>query len=51
MLTLPDVPLRLLINRKQNGLISSLYQQPNILLQGIDLRQGQFRPSRDSIST
>jgi phosphoserine phosphatase len=50
MLTLPGVPIRLLINRRQNGLIASLYQQPDILLQGIDLTRGCFRPSRDSIS-
>jgi phosphoserine phosphatase len=50
MLTLPGVPIRLLINRRQNGLIASLYQQPGILLQGVDLTRGSFRPSRDSIS-
>lgn len=49
MLTLPGVELRLLINRMQGGIISSLYQRPDILLQGIDLRQGRFRPSRDSL--
>nr|WP_321464958.1 hypothetical protein [uncultured Desulfobulbus sp.] len=51
MLTLPDVPLRLVINRNQSGLIASLYQQPDILLQGIDLLRGCFRPSRESTST
>ena len=50
MLTLPDVPLRLLINRRQSGLIASLYQNPQILLQGVDLGKGCFLPSRDSIS-
>ncbi|MGD9950278.1 MAG: hypothetical protein AB7U29_17640 [Desulfobulbus sp.] len=50
MLTLPDVPIRLLINRRQSGLIASLYQQPGILLQGVDLTKGCFRPSRDSVS-
>lgn len=49
MLTLPEVPIRLLINRRQNGLISTLYQDPAILLQGIDLTHGCFRPSRESI--
>lgn len=49
MLTLPGVTLRLLINRMQTGIISSLYQQPDILVQGIDLRRGVFRPSRDSL--
>lgn len=48
MLTLPDVPLRLLINRNQRGLISSLYQDPRILLQGLDLQTGRFRPHRQT---
>ena len=50
MLTLPDVPLRLLINRNQRGLISSLYEDPRILLQGLDLHTGRFRPHRQSIA-
>ena len=50
MLTLPDVSVRILINRNQSGLISTLYQDPRILLQGLDLRSGRFRPHRDSIS-
>jgi len=49
MLTLPEVDIRLLINRCQRGLISRLYQDPRILLQGLDLTAGRFRPSRDSI--
>lgn len=49
MLTLPDVPIRLLINRNQTGLISTLYQDPNILLQGLDQRTGRFRPFRESL--
>ena len=49
MLTLPEVPIRLLINRNQTGLISTLYQAPSILLQGLDLRTGRFRPSRESV--
>ncbi len=49
MLTLPNVPIRLLINRQQKGLIASLYQHPGILLQGLDLSKGCFRPSRDSV--
>ena len=49
MLTLPGVDIRLLINRRQRGLISSLYQDPRILLQGLDLTSGRFRPSRESI--
>ena len=51
MLTLPDVPLRLLINRNQRGLISSLYQDPRILLQGLDLLTGRFRPDRLSTAS
>lgn len=46
MLTLPDVPLRLIINRNQEGLISSLYQDSRFLLQGLDITHGLFRPSR-----
>jgi len=49
MLTLPEVDIRLLINRCQRGLISSLYTDPRILLQGLDLTTGRFRPSRESI--
>jgi len=49
MLTLPGVDLRLLLNRRQNGLISTLYQDPDILLQGLDLTSGRFRPTRESI--
>jgi phosphoserine phosphatase len=48
MLTLPDVDLRLLLNRNQTGLISTLYQDPRILLQGLDQATGRFRPSRES---
>lgn len=50
MLTMPGVAARLLINRQQRGLISSLYQRPDILLQGLDLRTGCFRSSRETIS-
>jgi phosphoserine phosphatase len=49
MLTLPGVDIRLLINRRQSGLISSLYQDPRVFLQGLDLNSGRFRPSRESI--
>lgn len=49
MLTLPEVDIRLLLNRRQRGLISSLYTDPNVLLQGLDLATGRFRPSRESI--
>ncbi len=50
MLTLPDIDIRLLINRNQAGLISTLYQDPRVLLQGLDLRCGRFRPFRESIA-
>ncbi|MBM9613320.1 hypothetical protein JWJ90_03360 [Desulfobulbus rhabdoformis] len=49
MLTLPQVPLRILINRCQSGLIGSLYQEKGVLLQGIDLAEGCFLPSRESV--
>ncbi len=49
MLTLPEVPIRLLINRNQTGLISTLYQDPSVLLQGLDQRTGRFRPFRESL--
>jgi phosphoserine phosphatase len=49
MLTLPEVPIRLLINRNQTGLISTLYEDPSILLQGLDQRTGRFRPFRESL--
>jgi len=50
MLTMPEVAIRLLLNRNQTSLISSLYQDPRILLQGLDLRTGLFRPFRESIA-
>lgn len=49
MLTLPEIPIRILINRNQRGLISTLYQDPRFLLQGLDLHSGRFRPHRESI--
>lgn len=48
MLTLPDADIRLLLNRNQTGLISTLYQDPRILLQGLNQRTGRFRPFRES---
>ena len=50
MLTMPEVAIRLLLNRNQTSLISSLYQDPRILLQGLDLRTGHFRPFRESLA-
>ncbi|PID72691.1 MAG: hypothetical protein CSB34_00860 [Desulfobulbus propionicus] len=49
MLTFANVPLRLIINRNQKGAISSLYDDPNYLLQGIDSTAGTFRPSRKTM--
>ena len=49
MLTRPGVTLRLLINRQLPGLIAELYQQPDILLQGIDQTSGCFRPSSETL--
>ncbi|MCL2790543.1 MAG: haloacid dehalogenase-like hydrolase [Desulfobulbus sp.] len=49
MLTLPGIDIRLLLNRKQHGLIASLYEDPRILLQGLNLTTGRFRPARESI--
>jgi phosphoserine phosphatase len=49
MLTLPGVRLRLLINRNLNSLIASLYNRSDILLQGLDLRTGRFRPFRETV--
>lgn len=49
MLTLPEVDIRLLLNRRQRGLIGSLYEDPRILLQGLDLTEGRFRPARESV--
>ncbi|NLX17929.1 MAG: hypothetical protein GXY53_01405 [Desulfobulbus sp.] len=49
MLTLPGAEIRLLINRRQSGLISNLYTDPGILLQGLDLANGRFRPSRETV--
>ena len=49
MLTLPEVDIRLLLNRRQHGLIASLYDDPRILLQGLNLATGRFRPTRESV--
>ena len=50
MLVRPGLSLRLLINRNLSGLIAELYQRPDILLQGIDQREGCFRPSSKTIN-
>ncbi|WP_161630006.1 HAD family hydrolase [Desulfogranum mediterraneum] len=51
MLTLAQVPLRLIINHNQEGLISTLYQAQDTLLQGIDISRGRFRPFRESVAS
>ena len=49
MLTRPDAVLRLLVNRRLTGRIAELYGRPDVLVQGIDLERGCFRPSRESV--
>ncbi len=49
MLTLPDVPLKLIVNRNQRGLIRSLYERSDYLLQGVDRKTGRFRPFRETV--
>lgn len=49
MLTRPDATLRLLVNRRLTGRIAELYGRTDVLVQGIDLKRGCFRPSRESI--
>ena len=49
MLIRPGVSIRLLINRNSTGLIASLYERPDILLQGLDQKRGCFRPFRETV--
>ncbi len=51
MLLLPEVAIRLIINHNTTGLISSLYEDPRFILQGIDTATGRFRPHRETITT
>lgn len=51
MLTQPRIPIRLIINRNQKGQISSLYGNPDYLLQGINTAKGSFRPSRETVAS
>jgi phosphoserine phosphatase len=44
MLNIPNVPIRLIINHNRSGLISTLYDDPHFLLQGLDKTTGTFRP-------
>lgn len=48
MLTIPHVPIRLIINHNKTGLISTLYDDPRFLLQGLNTTTGFFRPSRET---
>ncbi|MBL4903210.1 MAG: haloacid dehalogenase-like hydrolase [Desulfocapsa sp.] len=49
MLTMDQVSVRLLINHNKSGIISSLYNDPEILLQGIDKTTGSFRPHTETL--
>ena len=49
MLNLPDVPIRLIINHNKSGLISTLYNDPRFLLQGLNKQTGAFRPHRETL--
>jgi phosphoserine phosphatase len=49
MLTMDQVSVRLLINHNKSGIISSLYSDPEILLQGIDKTTGSFRPHAETL--
>ena len=48
MLTLPNIPIRLIINHNKSGLISTLYNDPRFLLQGLNTATGTFRPYRET---
>lgn len=50
MLTMPQVSVRILINHNRSGLISSLYSEPGILLQGLDKSTGCFRPFKETMA-
>lgn len=49
MLHLPMVPLRLLINHNKSGLISTLYNDPRFLVQGLDKKTGAFRACKETL--
>ncbi|WP_028581501.1 HAD family hydrolase [Desulfogranum japonicum] len=51
MLTLDNIPLRLIINHNQTGIISTLYKDSRFLLQGLDISTGSFRPARETITS
>ena len=48
MLNIPDVPMRLIINHNKSGLISTLYDDPRFLLQGLNTVTGTFRSHRET---
>ncbi len=49
LLTIPMATARLIINHNKSGLISTLYNDPRFLLQGLDKETGCFRPHRDTL--
>lgn len=49
MLKIENVPVRMLINHNKSGMISTLYNDPQILLQGLDKTTGFFRPHRETL--
>ena len=48
MLNIPDVPIRLIINHNNSGLISTLYDDTRFLLQGLNKATGSFHPYRET---
>ncbi|MEA2116768.1 MAG: HAD family hydrolase [Thermodesulfobacteriota bacterium] len=49
MLKMENVPVRMLINHNKSDLISTLYTDPQILLQGLNKRTGMFWPHRETL--
>jgi len=49
MLTMPLVPIRLLINHNRSGLISTLYNNPQFLVQGLNKTTGSFRAQKETL--
>ncbi len=48
MLNISNVAMRLIINHNKSGLISTLYDDPRFLLQGLNTGTGSFRPHRET---
>ncbi|MCF8056378.1 MAG: haloacid dehalogenase-like hydrolase [Desulfocapsa sp.] len=49
MLTMPKIPIRLIINHNKSDLISTLYNDTRYLLQGLNKTTGFFRPHRQTL--